>query len=165
MVRTKLTARKSSRDKAPRKQLGSKGARKSALTNGRVKKPHRYSPGTGALGEIQKYQMSPEIAQDFKVSISLGVEEGSDSLCGFLFVSAFSDCRTSICFYSCSSGTSRHSSGPSSFCSGLAPPSDNPIFIPSWNIRVNDSALASPRVATCEGVYSRDSIAEGSCLL
>lgn len=46
MARTKQTARKSTGGKAPRKQLATKAARKSAPTNGGVKKPHRYKPGT-----------------------------------------------------------------------------------------------------------------------
>jgi histone H3 len=66
--------------KAPRKQLATKAARKSAPTTGGVKKPHRYRPGTVALREIRRYQKSTdllirklpfqrlvrEIAQDFK---------------------------------------------------------------------------------------------------
>ncbi|KAL5992544.1 5-hydroxytryptamine receptor 4 [Asimina triloba] len=82
MARTKQTARKSTGGKAPRKQLATKAARKSAPTTGGVKKPHRYRPGTVALREIRKYQKSTEllirklpfqrlvreIAQDFKVS-------------------------------------------------------------------------------------------------
>uniref|UniRef100_A0A1I7WDF2 Histone domain-containing protein n=1 Tax=Heterorhabditis bacteriophora TaxID=37862 RepID=A0A1I7WDF2_HETBA len=47
MARTKQTARKSTGGKAPRKQLATKAARKSAP------KPHRYRPGTVALREIQ----------------------------------------------------------------------------------------------------------------
>jgi len=46
MARTKQTARKSTGGKAPRKQLATKAARKSAPTAGGVKKPHRYRPGT-----------------------------------------------------------------------------------------------------------------------
>ncbi|CAN6567863.1 unnamed protein product [Malus baccata var. baccata] len=83
MARTKQTARKSTGGKAPRKQLATKAARKSAPTTGGVKKPHRYRPGTVALREIRKYQKSTEllirklpfqrlvreIAQDFKVFI------------------------------------------------------------------------------------------------
>ena len=57
MARTKQTARKSTGGKAPRKQLATKAARKSAPATGGVKKPHRYRPGTVALREI---------AQDFK---------------------------------------------------------------------------------------------------
>jgi histone H3 len=53
MARTKQTARKSTGGKAPRKQLATKAARKSAPTAGGVKKPHRYRPGTVALREIR----------------------------------------------------------------------------------------------------------------
>lgn len=52
MARTKQTARKSTGGKAPRKQLATKVARKSAPATGGVKKPHRYRPGTVALREI-----------------------------------------------------------------------------------------------------------------
>ena len=61
MARTKQTARKSTGGKAPRKQLATKAARKSAPTVGGVKKPHRYRPGTVALREIRKYQKSTEL--------------------------------------------------------------------------------------------------------
>merc|ERR1711890_60110 len=80
VARTKQTARKSTGGKAPRKQLASKAARKSAPVSGGVKKPHRYKPGTVALREIRRFQKSTEllirklpfqrlvrvIAQDFK---------------------------------------------------------------------------------------------------
>ncbi|KAK5539449.1 histone H3.1 [Exophiala sp. CCFEE 6169] len=87
MARTKQTARKSTGGKAPRKQLASKAARKSAPSTGGVKKPHRYKPGTVALRDFRRYQKSTvlliwfvnttslklpfqrlvrEIAQDFK---------------------------------------------------------------------------------------------------
>ncbi|KAI9321392.1 histone 3 subunit [Dichotomocladium elegans] len=88
MARTKQTARKSTGGKAPRKQLATKAARKSAPTTvlqskGGVKKPHRYKPGTVALREIRRYQKSTEllirklpfqrlvreIAQDFKTDL------------------------------------------------------------------------------------------------
>ena len=46
---------------APRKQLATKAARKSAPATGGVKKPHRYRPGTVALREIRKYQKSTEL--------------------------------------------------------------------------------------------------------
>jgi hypothetical protein len=46
---TKQTARKSTGGKAPRKQLATKAAHKSAPTTGGVKKPHHYPPGTVAL--------------------------------------------------------------------------------------------------------------------
>lgn len=61
MARTKQTARKSTGGKAPRKQLASKAARKSAPSTGGVKKPHRYKPGTVALREIRRYQKSTEL--------------------------------------------------------------------------------------------------------
>ena len=94
MARTKQTARKSTGGKAPRKQLATKAARKSAPATGGVKKPHRYRPGTVALREIRKYQKSTEllirklpfqrlvreIAQDFKVSGRAGLIEGG-SVC------------------------------------------------------------------------------------
>jgi histone H3 len=61
MVRTKLAARKSTAGKAPRKQLAEKtAARTSAPLTGRVKKPHRYRPGTVTLREIRRYQASTE---------------------------------------------------------------------------------------------------------
>merc|ERR1711973_103786 len=60
MARTKQTARKSTGGKAPRKQLATKAARKSAPATGGVKKPHRYRPGTVALREI---------SQDFKTDL------------------------------------------------------------------------------------------------
>ena len=56
MARTKQTARKSTGAKAPRKQLASKAARKSAPLSGGVKKPHKFRPGTVALREIRRYQ-------------------------------------------------------------------------------------------------------------
>uniref|UniRef100_A0A669BDN8 Histone H3 n=1 Tax=Oreochromis niloticus TaxID=8128 RepID=A0A669BDN8_ORENI len=99
MARTKQTARKSTGGKAPRKQLATKAARKSAPATGGVKKPHRYRPGTVALREIRRYQKSTEllirklpfqrlvreIAQDFKTDLRFqssadlrgGEEDGS----------------------------------------------------------------------------------------
>ena len=61
MARTKQTARKSIGGKAPRKQLATKAARKSAPATGGIKKPHRYRPGTVALREIRRYQKSVEL--------------------------------------------------------------------------------------------------------
>src|SRR3984893_1445692 len=61
MDRTKQTARKSTGGKAPRKQLATKAARKSAPSTGGVKKPHRFRPGTVALREIRRYQKSTEL--------------------------------------------------------------------------------------------------------
>ncbi|XP_049355725.1 histone H3.2-like [Solanum verrucosum] len=83
LARTKQTTRKSTEGKAPRKQLATKVARKSAPATGGVKKPHRFRPGTVALREIRKYQKSTkllirklpfqrlvrEIAQDFKTDL------------------------------------------------------------------------------------------------
>jgi histone H3 len=77
---TCLSSGKSTGGKAPRKQLASKAARKSAPSTGGVKKPHRYKPGkfmctltflfeqstntpqgTVALREIRRYQKSTEL--------------------------------------------------------------------------------------------------------
>jgi len=87
MARTKQTARSSTGGKAPRKQLATKAARKSAPAIGYSyqKKRHRYRPGTVALREIRRYQRSTEllirklpfqrlvreIAQDFKIDFRL----------------------------------------------------------------------------------------------
>ncbi|NXE36403.1 H33 protein, partial [Ptilorrhoa leucosticta] len=93
MARTKQTARKSTGGKAPRKQLATKAARKSAPSTG----GNMFSilifffsivfnfnrPGTVALREIRRYQKSTEllirklpfqrlvreIAQDFKTDL------------------------------------------------------------------------------------------------
>ncbi|KAI5179861.1 histone H3 [Pancytospora epiphaga] len=65
MARTKQSARKTpgiTGGKAPRKQLVTKSARKSAAetpASGAAKK-HRYRPGTVALREIRRYQKSTE---------------------------------------------------------------------------------------------------------
>lgn len=83
MARTKQTARTSTGGKAPRKQLATKAARKSAPASGGVKKPHRYRPGTVALREIVRYQKSTallirklpfqrlvrEVTQEFKTDL------------------------------------------------------------------------------------------------
>jgi len=61
MARTKQTARNATGGKAPRKQLATKAARKSAPARGCVKKPHRYRPGTVALREIRRYQKSTDL--------------------------------------------------------------------------------------------------------
>ncbi|XP_077866806.1 histone H3.3A-like [Saccoglossus kowalevskii] len=110
MARTKQTARKSTGGKAPRKQLATKAARKSApASTGGVKKPHRYRPGTVALREIRRYQKSTEllirklpfqrlvreIAQDFKTdlrfqSAAIGaLQEASEAY----LVGLFEDCN------------------------------------------------------------------------
>ena len=105
MARTKQTARRSTGGKAPRKQLATKAARKSAPATGGVKKPHRYRPGTVALREIRRYQKSTdllirklpfqrlvrEIAQDFKNDLKfqstalLATQEGSEAYLTGLF--------------------------------------------------------------------------------
>ena len=105
MARTKQTARKSTGGKAPRKQLATKAARKSAPATGGVKKPHRYRPGTVALREIRRYQKSTdllirklpfqrlvrEIAQDFKTDLRfqgsavLALQEASEAYLVGLF--------------------------------------------------------------------------------
>lgn len=59
MARTKQTARKSTGKSPATKSL--KSIRKSAPTEGGVKKPHRYRPGTVALREIRKYQKSTDL--------------------------------------------------------------------------------------------------------
>ena len=107
MARTKQTARKQTTPagKAPRKQIGSKAARKSAPIQGGVKKPHRYRPGTVALREIRKFQKSTdllirklpfqrvvrEIAQQFKSDLRfqsqavLALQEASEAYLVGLF--------------------------------------------------------------------------------
>jgi len=111
MAITKQTARKSTGGKAPRKQLASKAARKSAPSTGGVKKPHRYKPGTVALREIRRYQKSTEllirklpfqrlvreIAQDFKSDLrfqSSAIGALQESVEAYL-VSLFED--TNLC--------------------------------------------------------------------
>ena len=80
MARTKQTARKIVGGKAPRKQLATKAAKKTATA---TVKPHRFRPGTVALREIRRYQKTTEllirkmpfqrlvreIAQDFKTDL------------------------------------------------------------------------------------------------
>lgn len=64
MARTKQTARRNTGGKAPRKRgqsaktLPGKGAKKS---NGGIKKPRRFRPGTVALREIRKYQKGTDL--------------------------------------------------------------------------------------------------------
>lgn len=105
-ARTKTTARKSTGGKAPRKQLATKAAQKSAPTGGGgVKKPHRYRPGTVALREIRRFQKSTEllirklpfarlvreVAQDFKndlrfqASALLALQEAAEAYLVGLF--------------------------------------------------------------------------------
>ena len=69
MARTKQTARNydpgqfASRKRLPTKKgKNVKAARKAApARNAGVKKPHRYRPGTVALGEIRRYQKSTDL--------------------------------------------------------------------------------------------------------
>eukprot|EP01100_Stratorugosa_tubuloviscum_P015311 TRINITY_DN86_c0_g3_i1.p1 TRINITY_DN86_c0_g3~~TRINITY_DN86_c0_g3_i1.p1 ORF type:complete len:138 (-),score=84.31 TRINITY_DN86_c0_g3_i1:160-573(-) len=112
MARTKQTARKSTGGKAPRKQVATKAARKSApVSSGGVKKPHRFKPGTVALREIRRYQKSTEllirklpfqrlvreIAQDYKTDLRFqstavaALQEASEAY----LVSLFED--TNLC--------------------------------------------------------------------
>ena len=57
MARTKQTARRSTGGKAPRKQLATKAARKSArLLSGGTKKPKHSKPGIKYLRELRKLQ-------------------------------------------------------------------------------------------------------------
>lgn len=61
MARTKQTARKSTGGKAPRKQLATKAARKSAIQSAsQGTKKLRYKSGMVALKEIRRYQKSTE---------------------------------------------------------------------------------------------------------
>ena len=105
MARTKQTARKNTGGKAPRKQLATLGARKTAPATGGIKRLHRFRPGTVALREIRKYQSSTnllirkmpfyrlvrEIAQDFKSDVKftknalMALQEASESYLVGLF--------------------------------------------------------------------------------
>ena len=105
MARTKQTARKNTSGKAPRKHIEMKIARKSAPTQGGMKKPHRFRPGTVALREIRKFQKSTdllirklpfqrlvkEIASEFKTDLRfqsnavLALQEASEAYLVGLF--------------------------------------------------------------------------------
>jgi len=85
--------------------LAAKAARKTAPSQGGLKKPHRYKPGTVALREIRKYQKSTEllirklpfqrlvreIAQDYKSDLRfqsnavLALQEASEAYLGKYF--------------------------------------------------------------------------------
>ena len=81
MARTKQTARKSTAQKVPRKQLvAAKIARKSAPLISGVKKPHRFKPGTVALREIRKFQKS---VREFTVN--------SVNCCSYFSIKSYSD--------------------------------------------------------------------------
>uniref|UniRef100_A0A915DCN2 Histone H3 n=1 Tax=Ditylenchus dipsaci TaxID=166011 RepID=A0A915DCN2_9BILA len=104
MARTKQTARKSTGGKAPRKQLATKAARKSAQPPVESRSP-QIPPGTVALREIRRYQKSTEllirklpfqrlvreIAQDFKTDLRfqssavLALQEASEAYLVGLF--------------------------------------------------------------------------------
>lgn len=105
MARTKQTARKSTGNKMPRKQLATKARKNVPVPAGGEKKPHRYRPGTVALREIRKYQKSTEllirklpfqrlvreIAQDFNTHLRfqqtavLALQEAAESYLVGLF--------------------------------------------------------------------------------
>ncbi|CAN1764605.1 Histone H3.2, partial [Linum perenne] len=71
--RRRQTSRKSTGGKAPRKQLATKAARKSAPATGGVKKPHRFRPGTKStellIRKLPFQRLVREIAQDFKTDL------------------------------------------------------------------------------------------------
>ena len=64
MARTKQTSRKCTGGKAPRHQLATKQARKSAPATGGIKKHYGYSPV--ALREIRHYQTSGGIKKHYR---------------------------------------------------------------------------------------------------
>jgi len=59
MARTKQTARRVAGDKAL--LAAKKTSKKTKPTEGGIKKPHRFRPGTVALREIRKYQKGTEL--------------------------------------------------------------------------------------------------------
>ena len=61
LARTKQAAHQSTGGKAPQMHLATKAARHAVRSNGGMKKPHRYRPGTVALWKIHKYQKSTEL--------------------------------------------------------------------------------------------------------
>jgi histone H3 len=111
MARTAITKRRVPSGQPPRKKLRTSAANRAAPTNGGVKKPHRYRPGTVALREIRRYQKTStlllrklpfqrlvrEIAQDFKNDLRfqstaiLCLQEASEAY----LVSLFED--TNLC--------------------------------------------------------------------
>merc|ERR1712172_149089 len=104
MNKTKITARKSTGNKMPKKQIIVKISRKN-LDDENLKKIHRYRPGTVALREIRRYQKSTdllvrklpfqrlvrEIAQDYKADLRfqasavLALQEASEAYLVGLF--------------------------------------------------------------------------------
>lgn len=91
MARTKQTARKSTGGKAPRKQLATKAARKSAPSTGGVKKPHRYRPGNIILILTNCSRGGREIGDDTKTVVSDLTDTTAKKLCHFT--------QTSVTFY------------------------------------------------------------------
>jgi len=101
----KPTAKRSTGGKAPRKQLATKAARKTAPKSSFVRKPHRYRPGTVALREIRKLQRTTdmlipklafqrvvrEVAQDyntnmrFRATALLALQESTEAYITNLF--------------------------------------------------------------------------------
>ena len=87
MARTKQTARKSTAQKVPRKQLAAqKVARKTAPLSSGVKKPHKFRPGTVALREIRKYQKN--VILPYHITNFLG-DYSSLGVRYFLFLKAY----------------------------------------------------------------------------
>jgi hypothetical protein len=84
MARTKQMARRSSREKAPRKALATKAARKALASAGGIKKPHRYHPGTLAVSPMwmcvdSKHTVSNSNSKNnFHVSFCGSVERSGD---------------------------------------------------------------------------------------
>ena len=61
MARTKQTASRSTRGKAPRRQLAEKAARKTKPIDGGIRKTKTHRPGTVALREIRKLQKTTNL--------------------------------------------------------------------------------------------------------
>ncbi|XP_032755618.1 histone H3.3-like [Rattus rattus] len=97
MPHTKQSVRKSTGGKASRKQLATKAAPKSALSTGGVKKPHRYRPGTGALGETRRYQKFTELLIQ-KLAFSVCCEK------------LLRTSKTDLCFLSAATGVLQEAS-------------------------------------------------------
>ncbi|MQL79654.1 hypothetical protein Taro_012096 [Colocasia esculenta] len=162
MTCTKQTARKSICGKAPRKQLATKAARKSAPATGGVKKPHRFRPGTVALHEIRKYQKSMEllirklpfqriiceIAQDFKTDLcfqSSAVSALQEAAEAYL-VGLFED--TNLCAIHAKRVTITQNRQLQGRPGGLAPPGRGPAPLPSARPRfqpVDCEKASAPR--------------------
>ena len=108
MARTKQTANKSTGGKAPRKQLATKAARKTAPHEDEARR-RRFRPGTVALREIRKLQKSThlligkstfqrvvrEVAQEFKpdVRFQMGAIEALQHTTEAFFVELFEEAQ------------------------------------------------------------------------